>query len=289
MRFFAIIACLLAASLAMQGQKYVTDSLMVNGNMRSYTIFLPDGLPENAPLVVCMHGYSKKVPKPSRFDLDPVASREKFAVCYIAGLRDTTGHYGFNVGYHQQAAMPKHEVSDICTITAAVQKRFHLSKDNTFATGMSNGGDMCYLLGYEGQTTFRALAPVAGITMNWIYQKYDAPRPIPIYEIHGNADVTSRWEGDMQDKDGWGAYLPLPVSIGYWVARNRCSVIEKPDTIPGKDPTNGHYIIRHRFTGGTDGCEVWLDEVVNAPHSWHSKDMNTGEAIWAFFRKFLKK
>lgn len=288
MKNFSLIIVLLCCALVGNAQKYVTDSMMVNGNMRSYTIFLPEGIQPGAPLVVCMHGYGKKVAKPSRFDLDPVAAREKFAVCYIAGLRDTTGHYGYNVGYPAQAAMHKHETSDICTLTEAVQKRFNLSKTNTFATGMSNGGDMCYLMAYEGQTTFRALAPVAGITMAWIYKKYEAPHPVSIYEIHGTADKTSSWDGDMENKGGWGAYLPLNVSIGYWVARNRCTTIEPTDTIPGKDPSNGHYIVRHRYTGGTDGTEVWVDEVVNAPHSWHAKDMDTGEAVWAFFRHFLK-
>lgn len=276
------------AATACYAQKYVTDSIMVNGHMRSYTLFLPKDMPQEAPLVVCMHGYSKKVPKPSRFDLDPVASREKFAVCYIHGLPDSTNHFGYYVGYPPQASMQKHETSDICKITEAVQSAYHLSKVNTFATGMSNGGDMCYLMAYEGQTTFRALAPVAGITMNWIYQKYQAPRPISIYEIHGTADKTSKWEGDMENEGGWGAYLPLNISIGYWVARNRCTTIEPTDTIAGKDPNNGHYIVRHRYTGGIDGTEVWVDEVVGAPHSWHAKDMNTGEAVWAFFRRFLK-
>lgn len=287
-RIAILLLALITSGAAAFAQKYVTDSLVVNGQMRAYTIFLPADLPAQAPLVVCMHGYSKKVPKPSRFDLDPVAAREKFAVCYIHGLPDSTRHYGYYVGYPAQASMQKHETSDICLLTAAVQKRFNLSKANTFATGMSNGGDMCYLMAYEGQTTFRALAPVAGITMNWIYQKYQAPHPVSIYEIHGTADKTSSWYGDMENKGGWGAYLPLKVSIGYWVARNRCTTIEPTDTIAGKDPSNGHYIVRHRFTGGIGGTEVWVDEVVGAPHSWHAKDMDTGEAIWAFFRRFIK-
>ena len=147
---------------------------------------------------------------------------------------------------------------------------------------------MCYLLAYRGQDVFSALAPVSGITMAWIYEGYQAPKPVPIYEIHGTADKTSRWDGDMTNKGGWGAYLPLKLSMAYWIARNRCTVVEKPDTIAGKNPANGHYVVRHRFTGGTGGCQVWVDEVVGATHSWHSHDMDTGEAIWAFFKQYLK-
>lgn len=268
MRRLTLILAIFASFTAAFAQKHITDSLMINGQMRTYTMFLPEGIQKDAPLVVFMHGYSKKKVKNfDRFGLDPVAAREKFAVCYIHGLPDSTNHYGYYVGYPPQASMQKHETSDICKITEAVQERYQLSKVNAFATGMSNGGDMCYLMAYEGQTTFRALAPVAGITLNWIYQKYEAPHPISIYEIHGTADKTSSWYGDMENKGGWGAYLPLKISIGYWVARNRCTDIEPTDTIPSKDPSSTHYIVQHRFTGGTDGTEVWVDEVVGAPLS----------------------
>ena len=175
MRRLTLILAIFASFTAAFAQKHITDSLMINGQMRTYTMFLPEGIQKDAPLVVFMHGYSKKKVKNfDRFGLDPVAAREKFAVCYIHGLPDSTNHYGYYVGYPPQASMQKHETSDICKITEAVQERYQLSKVNAFATGMSNGGDMCYLMAYEGQTTFRALAPVAGITLNWIYQKYEA-------------------------------------------------------------------------------------------------------------------
>ncbi len=288
MKQLLVFIIALLASMPALAQRYETDSVRVNGHYRTYTIYLPAGLPADAPLVWCMHGYRKTVAPPSYFDLDRVADREKFAVCYPAGILDSSGHYGFNVHYGSQASLTNDEVSDMCRLARYVQKRYHLSKANTFATGMSNGGDMCYLLAYQGQDVFSALAPVSGITLAWVYEKYDAPKPIPIYEIHGTADKTSRWAGDMANRDGWGAYLPLDLSIGYWVARDRCTAIEKPDTIAGKNSANGHYIVRHRYTGGTGGCQVWLDEVVGARHSWHSKDMDTGEAIWAFFKQYLK-
>lgn len=276
-----------AMSLAAHSQRYVTDTVRLeSGVTRTCVTFLPAGLPPDAPLVVCMHGYGRTA-RPARFDLDSVAMREHFAVCYPQGLADSTGHTGFNVGYPAQATMPAGEVEQICALTRWVQRRYGLSSRNTFATGMSNGGDMCYLLAYSGQTTFRALAPVSGITMMWIYRQMQAPAPVPIYEIHGTADRTSLWQGDVLGVHGWGAYLPVSTSIGYWVARDRCTHELKPDTVPGLRP-NGRVIVRHRWVDGTGGCQVWLDEVVGAPHSWMARDMHTGEAIWQFFRHYLK-
>lgn len=284
----SLLALLLAlTTLAANGQTYVNDTLRLPGGVvRTCVTYLPKGLPKGAPLVVCMHGYGRTA-RPARFDLDEVAVREGFAVCYPQGLPDSTGHTGFNVGYPAQASMPGSEVEQICALTRFIQRKYGLSRANTFATGMSNGGDMCYLLAYSPQTTFRAFAPVSGITMSWIYRSKQAPRPVPIYEIHGTADSTSLWQGDVAGIHGWGAYLPMSTSIGYWVARNRCTHELRPDTVPGLR-SNGRVIIRHRWVGGTSGCQVWLDEVVGAPHSWMARDMHTGQAIWNFFKRFLQ-
>ena len=130
-----VMALLLAAPAAM-AQRYVTDSCLVNGLMRRYKVYLPAGIKPGAPLVVCMHGYGSWA-KPSRYDLDPVADREGFAVCYPCGVRDTTGKWGWNVKYPSQAALRNNEVDDVVAITQHVQRQFNLSTVNTFATGMS--------------------------------------------------------------------------------------------------------------------------------------------------------
>ena len=292
MRRLTLILALIASFTAAFAQKHITDSLMINGQMRTYTMFLPEGIQKDAPLVVFMHGYSKeKVKNFDRFGLDPVAAREKFAVCYIHGLPDSTNHYGYYVGYPPQASMQKHETSDICKITEAVQERYQLSKVNAFATGMSNGGDKCYLMAYEGQTTFRALAPVAGITLNWIYQKYEAPHPISIYEIHGTADKTSSWYGDMENKGGWGAYIPVPAAVSRIIAVNGCTE-EYVTELPRREGRN--QVTLYQFKAGRPAVkggrptEVWLYKVEGGDHSWSDKDMDTCSEIWRFFSQWIE-
>ena len=291
MKRLTLILALIASFTAAFAQKHITDSLMINGQMRTYTMFLPEGIQKDAPLVVFMHGYSKKKVKNfDRFGLDPVAAREKFAVCYIHGLPDSTNHYGYYVGYPPQASMQKHETSDICKITETVQERYQLSKVNAFATGMSNGGDMCYLMAYEGQNTFRALAPVAGITLNWIYQKYEAPHPISIYEIHGTADKTSSWYGDMENKGGWGAYIPVPVAVGRIITVNGCTE-EYVTELPRREGRN--QVTLYQFKAGKPAVkggrptEVWLYKVEGGNHSWSDKDMDTCSEIWRFFSQWI--
>ena len=47
---------------------------------------------------------------------------------------------------------------------------------------MSNGGDMSYRLACEASSTFRAIAPVAGLIMQDIYDSCNPENPVPLFE-----------------------------------------------------------------------------------------------------------
>ena len=102
----------------------------------------------------------------------------------------------WNVGYPFQADMTVDDVSFLCELAGLLQDKYGLSRKNTFCTGMSNGGEMCYLLAYSRPDVFAAVAPVSGLTLEWMYRDCDTPAPIPLFEIHGTEDRTSAWEGD---------------------------------------------------------------------------------------------
>lgn len=278
-----LLACWCA--LACMAGRFVEDSVKVDGHMRHLVMYLPDGMQKGAPVVFVLHGYGAGIWREN--PLVATADRHGFAVCIPEGLRDPQGERSWNVGYPFQRGWKVDDVKALCRMARYVQKRYHLSRENTFLTGMSNGGEMCYLMAYSKQKTFKAVAPIAGLTMAWMYERMDAPRPIPLMEIHGTEDRVSEWTGDMENKGGWGAYLPVPVAIGYWVAKNRCTgeQVERIESIQGQE---GHPIIKHRYSGSTTGCDVWLYEVVGGVHSWFTSDMDTGEEIWQFFARYIK-
>jgi polyhydroxybutyrate depolymerase len=287
----SIIKCILSgmlflAVLPLSAQKQETITFNINGMERSCVMYLPAGLKENAPLIFVIHGYGGFA-DPKSYHMNPVADKYGFAVCYPKGIKDGRGNPCWNVGYPFQADMKVNDVEVLCKMAKLVQKKYKLSAKNTFLTGMSNGGEMCYLMAYSKQNTFAAVAPMAGLTLVWMYQKLEAPAPIPLFEVHGTKDHTSEWFGDLTNVGGWGAYMPVPTAVNYWVAKNRC-LEEKVDTLPVKNKTNGHYVITHKFINGIHGNEVWLYEIVNGPHAWPDADINTGEEIWKFFSKYVK-
>jgi len=280
-----VLATCLILCLPILAQRFVEDSVRIDGHMRTFVMFLPANVKPQAPLVFVLHGYGGKIWREN--PLVETARREGFAVCIPQGLRDLKGQPSWNVGYPFQKGWKVNDVKALCRMARYVQKQYNLSRENTFLTGMSNGGEMCYLMAYSKQNTFRAVAPVAGLTMLWMYHEMEASRPIPLMEIHGTEDRTSEWSGDLKDEGGWGAYMPVPVAVGYWIAQNRCTHEEK-EKVESLNTQNGHYVVKHRFTGSPSGCDVWLYEVVGAGHTWHTDDLNMGDEIWSFFRKYIK-
>ena len=232
-----VMAVLLALGvLPCHAGRYVEDSVKVDGYQRQLVMYLPDGLQPNAPLVFILHGYGAGIWREN--PMLAAADRHGFAVCLPQGLKDSQGQPSWNVGYPFQQGWKVDDVKALCHMAHYVQKHYRLSRQNTFLTGMSNGGEMCYLMAYSNQS----------------------------------------------NKGGWGAYLPVPLAIGYWIAKNRCSH-EQVENVQGNE---GHLIIKHRYSSPTTGCDVWLYEVVGGVHSWFTNDIDTGEEVWQFFSRYVK-
>ena len=255
-----------------------------DGLERTYKMYLPENLAKGAPLVFVLHGYGATIDLVENKGFSEAADKYGFAVCYPQGSKDGRGNPCWNVGYPFQTDMKVDDVSFLCQLAAKLQKEYGLSRKNTFCTGMSNGGEMCYLLAYCNQKTFAAVAPIAGLTMAWIQETFKRSRKIPLFEIHGTEDRVSEWGGDIEDKGGWGAYLPVPDAVQYWVKNNGCSK-EIVEELPIKE--GGHKVIAHKFVGKKNTPQVWLYEVVGGVHSWFNEDIDTAVEIWKFFEKFL--
>ena len=133
---------------------------VIDGIERTYKLYLPDNIQPNAPLVFVLHGYGGNFNHDDK-GFNEAADRHGFAVCYPQGSKDGRKKNCWNVGYPFQADMKVDDISFMCKLAKKLQKEHNLSRKNTFCTGMSNGGEMCYLLAYDRQSTFKAVAPIA--------------------------------------------------------------------------------------------------------------------------------
>ena len=247
------------------------------GLNRQYYLYRPESIQENAPLIFVLHGYSGSASGILSYaGMNTIADQYGFAVCYPDGTIDQSGNRFWNVGYAFHQNQTVDDVDFLSSLADYIQTEYGYSVENTFVTGMSNGGDMSYMLGCQADEVFKAIAPVAGCMMEDIYNTCD-PSPVPVFEIHGTNDNVTLWNGDMQNNDGWGAYLSTLDGIALWVEQNQCQSSEE---IPG--PTLS--TIHHRYFDCLDNVEVWLYEVVNGGHDWPNY---SSQEIWDFFNQFI--
>lgn len=251
----------------------------------TYYLYTPQNLPKGAPLVMVFHGYDGRNLPALSYGFNPVADQKGFAVCYPSGPKDFRGAACWAVGYsfHVENGWERDDVGFTIKLVRHLQKEYGFSRHNVFATGHSNGGEMSYLLAYKASHIFAAVAPISGLTMEWMYRELKATRPIPLLEIHGTKDVVSKWEGDPDNKDGWGEYIAVTRAVSYWAAVNRCTHEVREEL-----PQRNNKVIAHRYVDGIGGNQVWLYEVVGGSHSWADGDMNTAAEIWKFFSLYIK-
>ncbi len=266
------------------------------GLERSFLIYVPTNIKENAPLVVAIHGYTSSAKTLMGYSgINQVADKEGFLVAYPQGTKDSRDNNFFNVGYEFHSDSKVNDVNFIREIVFNLTKDYKLNSKRVFATGMSNGGDMSYLLACTSSDLFTAVAPVAGVMMKDTLENCNPVKKIPIFEIHGTKDSISKFEGDMNNEDKWGAYYDLPSTIKFWV--NKHALNEKETIqLENKNTEDGTTITFERYWSDESQREVWFYIVNDGNHTWPgmtglfsrtaNQDINSAEEIWKFFSKF---
>ena len=289
MKYFSIPVLFLLFFVQAQPELYQFSH---GGLNREYYLYVPDSLVVDAPLLFVFHGYSGSASGIMNYSgLNQIADDNGFVVCYPQGLIDDWDYSFWNVGYDWHVDETVDDVGFSTFLAQYLQTEYNLSAQNTFSTGMSNGGDMSYLLACQASDVFRAIAPVAGCMMTWLYNSCAPVNPVPVFEIHGTDDDVTWWDGaDEINNDGYGPWESVDTTFNFWTQLNSCTEFII-DTLPDIDMSDGSYVVSHKNTNGLNNNEVWLYEVVNGGHDWPgvwgNMDISTSEEIWNFFENFI--
>lgn len=271
---------------------------------RFYEFHVPRGYQPGKPLpvILLLHGGGGN-PALTRFQsgMDAIADREGFIAVYPAGTgprfpdRQLFWNSGRPLRNPEQA-----QVNDVAFISAVLDdlaKYFPVDERQTFATGISNGAQMCYRLAVELPGRIAAIGPIAG---HFAAEEFhDLPdHPISIIHFHGQLDPMARVDGTPPPQEG-GFFLPYrikPLSemIESWARFNGCS-LEPETTTVGKAKCL-------RFTGGRDNSEVVLWLLQDGGHTWPggkstqveqrmlrvgnvNQDISASKLMWEFFKR----
>jgi polyhydroxybutyrate depolymerase len=164
-------------------------------------------------------------------------------------------------------------IDDMAYVTAlldALEAKLCVDPKRVFSMGMSNGGYMSHRLGCELADRIAAIGPVAGAIA---LPSCTPSRPVPVFEIHGNADpVVPYTYGEQSAAD--------------WVSLDGCT------TMATSFQNGVATCVTH--SGCTAGADVAFCTIAGGGHQWpggetipllgsNTDDLDATDAIWTFF------
>jgi polyhydroxybutyrate depolymerase len=265
------------------------------GEARRYLLHIPEGLevPEaGVPVVLVLHGLAQSAQGMAGFSgFNATADRERFVVAYPEGTGPALLR-NWNEGSAWKSADDVGFIARVIDDLGAVLK---VDPDRVYATGMSNGGMMCYRLASELSDRIAAIAPVSGTMAT---QGIQATRPVSVMHVHGTEDglvpyggLKSRGRGRMID------FASVEASVASWAKFNGCPTEARvEEELPDRDPGDGTRVKRSEWGPGREGSLVVLDRIEGGGHTWPgglqnpaflgrtTRDMDDPNgAIWRFF------
>jgi polyhydroxybutyrate depolymerase len=274
-------------SMTIQALEYGT--IIDGGIERDYIYYHPSSAPENCPLVFVCHGYTGTAEGIMNYSgFNQLADEYGFAVCYPQGTQDGGGNTFFNVGYEFQNNETVDDVAFLQNLNTYFQNTYSLAADKVFCTGMSNGGDLCYMLACQASETFRAVAPVAGMIMQNIMDDCTPSNEVSILEIHGTNDNVTYFDGDPTNQDGWGAYPSIPATMNFFNSMFDLT-LQSSENLPNTDPNDGSTVFSEKYGAENSCSEVWLFTVQGGGHDWPgaygNMDIEASREAWLFFQQ----
>ena len=261
---------------------------LIDGDItREYIYYHPESASDQCPLVFVCHGYTGSAQGIMNYsEFNALADEFGFAVCYPQGSEDSFGNTFFNVGYDFQNGESVNDVAFIQNLKSHLQSNYSLSSSDVFCTGLSNGGDFCYMLACQASTDFKAVAPVAGMILQEIMDDCNPENEVSIFEIHGTEDNVTYYEGDPNNDDNWGAYPSIPSTIDFWTTLFELDILINED-IPDIAPNDGSTVSSDMYSQEGSCSEVWLYTVEGGGHDWPgafgNMDISASREIWTFF------
>ena len=270
-------------------QQTINGSIIHDGIQRDYILYIPaiyDGGTE-VPLVFNFHGFGSNANEQMLYgDFRAIADSEGFLLVHPEGTF-FNGNQHWNVGGFTIGST----VDDVGFIEALIEELaglYTINLDRVYATGMSNGGYMSFLLACQLSEKIAAVASVTGSMTPETFDACNPQHPTPILQIHGTNDEIVPYNGASWSRS-------IEDVMTYWVNYNNCD--EPPSTVvfPDIDPTDGSTVEHIVYQNGDNNVTTEHMKVLGGRHTWPgsaynfpgtNQDINASMEIWEFFSRF---
>ena len=289
MKYTTVILLIVGFVFSSSAQQTINASITHDGMERDYIIYVPeiyDGS-KAVPLILNFHGFGSSASQQMFYgDFRDIADTEGFLLVHPEGTT-FIGNQFWNVEFPGISST----IDDVGFTEALIDELatlYTIDLDRVYATGMSNGGFMSFLLACQLSEKIAAVASVTGSMTQDTFDDCNAQLPTPVLQIHGTEDdVVLYNENNLS--------LPIPDVISYWVDHNNCETIPTTTMLPDVDVSDGSTIEYSVYEDGDNGITTEHMKVIGGGHTWPGSVLNTAGTnqdidasmeIWLFFSRY---
>jgi len=289
MRYIPLLLLLVGSTFSNFAQQTINASITHDGIQRDYIVYIPELYDGSTavPLVLNFHGYGSNAAQQMFYgDFRDIADTEGFLLVHPEGTT-FIGDQFWNVGFPGLSS----NIDDVGFTEALIDELatlYAIDLDRVYATGMSNGGFMSFLLACQLSEKIAAVASVTGSMTQDTFDDCNAQHPTPVLQIHGTDDGVVLYNGNNLS-------IPIADVISYWVDFNNCETTPTTTTLPDVDVSDGSTIEHSVYEDGDNGITTEHMKVIGGGHTWPGSVINTAGTnqdidasmeIWLFFSRF---
>jgi polyhydroxybutyrate depolymerase len=261
-----------------------TLSIQSDGRTRSFIVHLmPSYGTMPQALVFNYHGYQNTALRTAqRTNMSAEADKAGFILVFPQGI-DNPPTWNAGVG----AYGPTGDANDVqftSDLISYFEHNYCVDTHRIYVTGYSLGGGMAYRIACALSNQIAAFATVAGAFYR-IPGGCNPSRPIPVLEIHGQADQFAPYNGNSTV-----GMASVQTYLNFWIAHDQCKpsskvIFQKDDVtaLEWSHCTNGAIIQHYRIS---DGGHVWPGSNPTLGIGYNSHTIDASVVIWNFFSQF---
>ncbi|MDC3344663.1 T9SS type A sorting domain-containing protein [Flavobacteriaceae bacterium] len=289
MKYTTVILFFTGFVFSSSAQQTINASITHDGIERDYILYVPEIYDGSTavPLVLNFHGFGSSASQQMFYgDFRDIADTEGFLLVHPEGTT-FIGNQFWNVGFPGLSS----NIDDVGFTEALIDELatlYTIDLERVYATGMSNGGFMSFLLACQLSEKIAAVASVTGSMTQDTFDDCNAQFSTPILQIHGTED-------DVVPYNENNLSLPISDIISYWVDFNNCETTPTTTILPDVDVSDGSTIEYSVYEDGDNGVTTEHMKVIGGGHTWPGSVLNTAGTnqdidasmeIWLFFSRY---
>ena len=274
-----------------------TESLNVDGQIRSYLKYLPVNLDpsEELPLMLCFHGGSGTAEDQLAVgDLREKADEERFLLVYPQALPDPNDGGSTNWQVVTSGDLPytlPNPHSDLEFVSFLIDEMLgmhNVDPSRVYAMGYSNGGGFVYDLACRLNDKVTGVGAVARTMYAESHGACTVTHPTPVVTILGTNDFISSYGGISYE--GTLYYQSADATHDLWIAENGLLPEAEVTTLTDLNPSDNTSVELYHWRDEQNCRELAHYKVNGGGHDWPgtfgNMDIVSHDVIWDHLKEF---